>query len=114
MKLAIVGSRNWTNQSPIYNALQELKPTLVISGGALGVDTIAILAADYFNIPTKVFKPDWVKYGKKAGAVRNAEMVKECDKLIAFWDGQSKGTKISIDLATKARKLLRVETEPKK
>jgi len=52
------------------------------------------------------FTPEWDKYGKRAGAIRNQEIVNEADTIIAFWDGQSKGTKITIDMALKAGKPL--------
>jgi hypothetical protein len=51
-----------------------------------------------------IFKPDWDKYGKRAGFIRNELIINEADKIIAFWDGESKGTKLSIDLAIKAGK----------
>jgi hypothetical protein len=32
--------------------------------------------------------------------MRNQQMVDQCDKVVAFWDGQSRGTKHTVDLAT--------------
>lgn len=60
------------------------------------------------NYWLEVYKPDWARYGRAAGAIRNKQIVDACDKLIAFWDGKSKGTKISIDMAEKQGKLLKV------
>ena len=108
MKLAVVGSRTGFNAALIFDKLLELHPTEIVSGGAMGVDTFAALYANTALIPITVFTPDWIKYGKRAGAIRNKQIVDYCDKLIAFWDGQSPGTKISIDMATKAGKLLNV------
>lgn len=51
------------------------------------------------------FQADWDRYGKSAGYRRNAEMAKFASEegnkgvLIAFWDGESRGTKNMIDLA---------------
>ena len=42
---------------------------------------------------------DWERHGKAAGPIRNAEMADVSDALIAFWDGQSCGTKSMIELA---------------
>jgi hypothetical protein len=49
----------------------------------------------------KRFIPDWDGLGKKAGYLRNEQMAKYADALIAFWDGNSKGTKHMIDLGNK-------------
>lgn len=37
---------------------------------------------------------DWERLGKAAGPIRNEEMAEIADALIAFWDGQSRVTKI--------------------
>ena len=44
------------------------------------------------------------KYGKRAGFIRNCEMVDCCDGVVVFWDGKSKGTKHTIDYASKRGK----------
>ena len=45
--------------------------------------------------------PDWAKFGKAAGPIRNKTMAENGDALIAVWDGTSRGTKSMIDLAQK-------------
>ncbi len=47
---------------------------------------------------------DWLNLGKRAGYVRNTDIVKNSDMIIAFWDGNSKGTKHTIGLAQKMGK----------
>jgi len=120
MKIAIVGSREFKDKKLIESIvrLKFIKGDTFISGGARGVDSIAESIIDEFNkifrvysknpqlIDKKIFKPDWDKYGKRAGAIRNKLIVNEADRIIAFWDGESKGTKITIDLAIKAGKPL--------
>lgn len=113
MKIAVVGSREFKDEEFVGKILSsELggHDTLV-SGGARGVDTwaeevIPILNSGLANYEIKkiIFKPDWDKYGKRAGFLRNQLIIDEADKVIAFWDGTSKGTKHSIDLAIKAGK----------
>jgi hypothetical protein len=105
MKLAVVGSRTWNDMRSIFRVLDELNPSEIVTGGAEGADRIAEEWSTVFFVPVKVFRPDWKKYGKKAGALRNQQIVDYCDKLVAFWDGESKGTKISIAIAKKAGKL---------
>jgi len=44
--------------------------------------------------PYKQFFADWDKYGRKAGPIRNHEMIDfGADELMAFPDNDSKGTK---------------------
>jgi hypothetical protein len=66
--------------------------TEVVSGGARGVDTYGTDWALERNIPIKLFRPDWDKFGKGAGFIRNTQMAEYADALVAVWDGQSKGT----------------------
>lgn len=111
MKIAVVGSREFKYPSFISDKMINLfggtYNLTFISGGALGVDSIAEKCVDDFNetfhanITKVIYKPNWEKYGKKAGFLRNQQIVDEAEKLIAFWDGESKGTKNSIDLAIK-------------
>jgi len=109
MKLAIVGSRTFNDYEMVKDSLKDLTITEIVSGGAKGADALAEKFAKVNNIPVKIFKPDWAKYGRGAGPVRNKQIVEYADKVIAFWDGESKGTKSSIDLATKELKLLSIK-----
>lgn len=111
MKIAVIGSRAFKNHEYMKIVLmarikdiQYYEDILIISGGAIGVDSWAEEVAKEAEVPTIIFKPDWDKYGKRAGFLRNELIINEADIVIAFWDGQSKGTKHSIDLAIKAKK----------
>ena len=112
MRLAIVGTRTFTNyefiRKKILKKFYLSDITERVSGGAEGVDTLAEQFADEYNIVLKVYKPDWKKYGKKAGAIRNKKIVQRCDSIIAFWDGESPGTKITIDIAIETKKDLKI------
>jgi len=54
---------------------------------------------------------DWEAFGKAAGQIRNQKVVDDCEKLVAFWDGVSPGTKGAISMASKAGKLEKVFRE---
>jgi hypothetical protein len=100
MNIAIVGSRKYSNLPKVSSYVRSLPPgTVVVSGGAQGVDRAAEFAALSVGLGTIIFLPNWEKYGKKAGFLRNMDIVKQADKLVAFWDGESKGTLHSINLA---------------
>lgn len=110
MKLAVVGSRQWAMRYQIWKVLDDLCPDEIVSGGAEGPDKVAEYWAYVHRVPAKIFLPDW-SIGKRAGAIRNQKIVDYCDELIAFWDGTSKGTAITMDMAAKANKLMKVYKE---
>ncbi len=118
MRLAIVGSRSFTDYRLMLNTVQKMQicrmiegtSTLatIVSGGASGADSLAKKLAYNYDLDYVEFPALWDLYGKSAGYKRNMQIVGYCDKLIAFWDGKSKGTKHSIDLAEKQGKLLKI------
>lgn len=101
MRTIIAGSRGITEYSIVLQAIIEsdFKVTEVVSGTAEGVDRLGETFAHIGNIPCNRFPADWKKYGKSAGMIRNEEMARNADALIAVWDGKSKGTKGMIDIA---------------
>ena len=91
MKLIIAGGRHHHLSQENYRQLQELKDiSLVICGGASGVDSDAKTWAESHNIPVKTFEAQWQSYGKMAGPLRNKEMAKNAEALAIFPGG--KGT----------------------
>ena len=101
MKIAIVGSRNVTNID-ISAYVSEAEE--IVSGGAVGIDTIAEEYAKKNGLSFTVFLPQYKLYGRVAPIVRNKEIVDYADKVIAFWDGNSKGTLSTIKYAEKTKK----------
>jgi hypothetical protein len=101
-RVAIVGSRGYPLMDSIDLFVQTLPPdTVVVSGGARGVDREAARAARRHGLSTMVFFADWATYGRRAGMVRNEQIVDHADQIVAFWDGQSPGT---ADTIRKARR----------
>lgn len=100
-KVLICGSRGWRDGSLVRKAVHELAPeTVVIHGGARGADTIAGEAAHQRGLHTAEVRPLWPTNGKRAGYLRNVAMLNLCpDRVIAFWDGESLGTKGTIEEA---------------
>jgi SLOG family YspA-like protein len=98
MKLIIAGSRDLCpTVSEIRLELEKAgwfdKVKEVVSGGAVGVDTMGERFAKFWDIPVKRFPANWNYHGKKAGVLRNEEMGRYANALLAFWDSKSKGTK---------------------
>lgn len=106
MKIAIIGSRSFNNYALLGEILNDVKDrvTLIVSGGANGADKFGERWAKEFKKKTKIFLPDWNAYGKAAGPIRNEKIVKEADVVLAFWDGESRGTKNAIETAQKLNK----------
>ena len=104
MKIAIVGSRNWTDEQAVIDYVNKLAPhDTVISGGARGVDTFAEHAARRRGLEFKCFPANRARSGTSAGFRRNAEIVAAADRIVAFWAG-SLGTAHTIRLAQEAKK----------
>ena len=106
MTLAIIGSRDCPAVD-IEEYLDEM-PDAIVSGGAKGADTCAREFATRKGIKMIEFLPDYKRYGRSAPLVRNRQIIDCCDKVLAFWDGKSKGTKYTIDYAEKMGKPVRV------
>lgn len=114
MKLAIIGSRGFHDyeflKSEVNKFLEEnnFDVKAIVSGGAKGADRMAEIYAKENKLVATVILPNWDLYGKKAGYLRNVEIIDEADAVIAFWDGKSAGTNHSINLAKEKKKLLKI------
>jgi hypothetical protein len=92
-RVAVVGSRDFPNPDVVAAYVRLLpRDTVIVSGGARGVDQWAEEAAQRYGLQTKIFHADWEGLGHRAGPIRNAEIVAVADRLDAFWNGQSRGT----------------------
>lgn len=76
-----------------------MKPTEIVSGCARGGDAVGEMVAKRLGVKVVRFWPDWRTQGKSAGFIRNQKMVKYADACLAIWDGHSRGTKHTIDIA---------------
>ena len=109
-RIAIVGSRGF-NQYELMKKfiLERISPDkieLVVSGGARGADTLGEQFADEFGIEKLIFLPDWKRYGKGAGPLRNTDIIKNSDIVFVFHDGVSRGAMDDINKAFRYRKEL--------
>jgi hypothetical protein len=104
MKIIVSGSRQGFSFDDVADILDVcvrmgFRFDEMLVGDARGVDALALRWARVKGVSSIVYPADWKKHGKAAGPIRNAEMVSDGDLLIAFWDGFSRGTKNTIDLA---------------
>lgn len=107
MNLLIAGSRDISLADACYAMdraywmLRGTAPDRLITGDAFGVDQHGQkwwleLFGDEDTIDH--FPADWEQFGKRAGYIRNAEMVEVADQAIIVWDGVSRGTAHTISL----------------
>ena len=106
MKIAVIGSRNLHVEN-----LETYLPsdcTEIVSGGAKGIDQSAAEFAKRNSIKLTEFLPQYSIYGKAAPIVRNKQIVDYADRVLAFWDGKSAGTRSVIRYCEKTRKECRI------
>lgn len=144
MKVIIAGSRNIVDYKHVEDAMFKSNAykhvTEVVSGGARGVDTLAIDWAKKHKVKYTVKKAEWNNlkaagavieidhndkseslgyryYNSRAGLQRNEEMGNYADALVAIWDGESTGTLHMINYMKKLGKkvyVYRVAPAPKR
>lgn len=105
-KLIIAGGRDFTDSKLMHKHIDGLAngdgalaqyAVSIVTGMARGADKLGRDFALVFNVKRYEFPADWNQYGKRAGMIRNKQMGDFADGLLAFWDGQSKGTKQMIE-----------------
>lgn len=115
MRVAIIGSRSITDRDKvnqiIFKFLSQANVPIpvILSGGAVGVDSLAldyakehgydyILFEPYHLLDRRAeFKPDFF-------FARNRQIVKNADCVLAIWDTKSKGTEHTIKYAQSLNK----------
>ncbi len=106
MKLAIIGSRSITSVD--LAPLITERPSLIISGGARGVDACAEEYARRHGIPSLIIRPDYRQHGRIAPILRDKAIAEACDAMLAVWDGLSRGTQFTIGHARRLGRPVRV------
>lgn len=111
VKALICGGRDFNDYEYFKTCLDiiflDIKDDIeIVSGGAKGADLLSEKYAKENDYQIKIFKPNW-SLGKKAGPIRNKEMLEyikndNSSLVVSFWDGKSKGTKNMIDISNKA------------
>jgi len=105
-RVAVIGSRNFSDynlfSAKITHLTKNIPDICFVSGGCkTGADNLIERYCNANNLPILIFYLNYAELGKSAPLKRNQEIVDNSDMLIAFWDGESRGTKHTIDLAEK-------------
>ena len=114
-RIVIAGCRDFDNydiakiciEHAIFRIRSEYR-LIFFSGGCRGADRMGERFARENGFEVRYFFANWKLFGRSAGPIRNEQMARNCDCVICFWDGRSRGTKNMIDLARQYGKKLRV------
>ena len=105
----IAGSRHYADYSQLRDVCDNLLADkcqthriVIVSGGAQGADSLGENYARERGYALKRYPAQWDKYGRAAGPIRNAEMARNADALVLFWNGKSRG---SLNMKQEAEKI---------
>ena len=107
-RVLICGSRTFSSRDAIEEVVASLTPgTVVINGAAPGADSLGAACARLAGLEVETYSADWKRYGKRAGFIRNTQMLKEGkpDVVYAFVDKpltESRGTAMMVKIAQDA------------
>ncbi len=107
IKIIICGTRTFCDFEIFSNAVDEYlkdfdkSKICIISGGARGADELAKNYAKHNNFTFIEYPANWKKYGRKAGLIRNCEMLAVGDACLGFHDGESRGTAHMLTISRK-------------
>jgi predicted Rossmann fold nucleotide-binding protein DprA/Smf involved in DNA uptake len=112
MRICIIGSRSLDKAEVIIPIMDKffkehtVKPQVIISGGAKGVDHFSQWYAehnglDFIQILPYHLLDTTTEFNSKYFFIRTKQMISNADKVLAIWDTKSKGTEYGIKLAQK-------------
>lgn len=114
-RIVIAGCRDYNNYneakkyiSYYLNDIRKQNNIVILSSCTTGADASGERYAKENGFKVEKYPANWERYGKYAGPKRNKEMAKNCDYVLCFWDGKSKGTKSMITLAEEYKKPIRI------
>lgn len=106
MRVAVCGGRDFNQHVYVYDALDDLVEregpiAELITGGATGADYWAESWAWMNKVPCRIFAADWKRHGRKAGPLRNQQILDAAapDLLVAFPGGRG-----TADMTSRAKR----------
>jgi hypothetical protein len=90
MRVLVCGGRDFDDYALVEQELGKLNISCLIHGAARGADSLGAKYAALHGIPVQAFPADWKRYGRGAGPIRNAQMLREGkpDVVVAFLGGR--------------------------
>ncbi len=106
MRVAIIGSR--TLKIEDFDAYVPPEVTEIVSGGEEGVACCAREYARRCGLPFQEFSSCGMRCEMSEITARNTWIINHSDLILAFWDGQSVGTRLAIRQALRQEKKIRI------
>ena len=107
MRVLVTGGRTFERRKLLESVLDGIAREVggelqIVTGGAKGADSMAERWAKARGMPCSVYPADWGQFGRRAGPIRNRQMLDEGkpDLVLAFPGGP--GTSDMVRLAKKA------------
>jgi hypothetical protein len=108
IRILITGSRSWDNIHYIRSTFMSLADewgndiTLVSGACPTGADRLGEIVAAELGWSIELYPADWNTYGKRAGFVRNSQMIDTGpDMVVGFVRNGSKGASMTVNLGKK-------------
>jgi hypothetical protein len=116
-RVIVAGSRDYKNDVLLESKMDKLLskvdlPIRIVSGTQEGPDQFGEEYAQKRDFDLTRFEPNWTLFDKAAGPLRNEVMAWYSDALSLFWDGQSKGSRSMLNIATRENLLVRDTVVP--
>lgn len=113
-RVIVAGGRDFCDYLYLKNTLDYLLQNIqdeiiIVSGMAKGADHLGELYGIERGYKILYFSAEWDKFGKSAGYIRNEQMARNADALVAFWNGKSHGTRHMIQVAKRQQLMIRVK-----
>ena len=105
MRILVAGSRNFTDKTLMGLEMSRWvnqEDVTIVTGGALGADSIAGEWAKALGYKSEVHAAEWKKHHKAAGIIRNRAMVDSgVDRVLIFYGplGETAGSKYTEEYA---------------
>lgn len=101
-----MGSRHFAAPDRVAEYVRSLpRGASIVTGSASGVDAEVTRAARELGIPVRVLPASFDEVADASrSADRNRRLIEACDVLVAFWDGASHGTRVTVERALDAGK----------
>lgn len=90
MRLLVTGGRDYADREAVFEALDALRPAVIMHGRAKGADSLAHCWALERRVEVSAYGAQWAEHGKAAGPIRNQRMLDEGkpDMVLAFPGGR--------------------------
>lgn len=100
-RILVCGGRDFNDNEFLKHQLTALfhiyGQFVLVHGDARGADTLAKEWAEHVGLPIEAYPADWKKHGKRAGPIRNREMLASgIDYVVAFPGGEGTAHMVSI------------------